>query len=130
MDFRERKVTIVDKKTLLGGVIGAILMLIFVLGPLIISGFSDAAFFFQDNLFFTLVIMLLSPIAGGFIAGLIGKYNPRRAGLIAGFVGSMVLFMLWLVFSGVTWQAMISGLVVLFVWVFLARIGAGLSLTH
>lgn len=74
--------------------------------------------------------MLLSPIAGGFIAGLIGKYNPRRAGLIAGFVGSMVLFMLWLVFSGVTWQAMISGLVVLFVWVFLARIGAGLSLTH
>jgi hypothetical protein len=116
-----------DKDTLLGGITGAILMMIFALGPLIWSGFFEAAFFAQDNLFFNLVMMLLSPIAGGFIAGFIGRSNPRRAGLLAGLGGGMVLFSIWLVISGVSWQAMISGLVVIFVWIFLASIGAGFS---
>lgn len=116
-----------DRRILLGGIIGALLMLIFALGSLIGSGISEGRFFVQNNLLFNLAMMLLSPIAGGFLAGLISRTNPWRAGLLAGLVGSMVLFILWLVFSGVSWQAMVSGLVVVFVWTFLARIGSGFS---
>ena len=112
---------------LLGGVAGAMLMLIFVLGLLFWNGFSGAVFFSQENLIINWVMTLLSPIGGGFIAGLIGTSNPRRTGLLAGLAGGMVLCAIWLVFSGITWDAVISGLVVIFVWLFLAGIGAGFS---
>ena len=116
-----------ERPILLGAIIGATLMLIFALGSLLGFGFSEGMYFTQNHPFYALVIMSLSPIAGGFLAGMISRPNPRRAGMLAGLVGSMILFILWLVFSGVSWQAVVSGLVVVFVWTFLARFGARLS---
>lgn len=116
-----------DKRSSLAALIGAVMMVIFALGPLIWSGFSEVGFVSQDDLFFNLVMMLLSPTAGGFVAGLISKANPKCAGLLAGLGGGMALFTFWLVFSGVSKETVISGLVVVFVWMFLAWIGAGFN---
>jgi hypothetical protein len=119
-----------DRKILLGGIVGGALILIFALGPLIGFGILEGGNIAQDSLLFTLAMMFLAPIAGGFLAGLISRADPHRAGLLAGLVGSMALFILYLVFSGVSWQATVSGLVVVFVWTFLARIGSGFAATR
>ena len=117
-----------DKRVIWGGVAGGGVTLIFALGILLIfNRFSLVFVTSTDNMLINLAAILLAPIAGGFLAGIIAVEKPRLAGLIAGLGASLFVFILWLVISGLVMESALSGLVISFVWVFLARIGAGFS---
>jgi Na+/proline symporter len=112
----------------LAGVAGALMMLVFAFSSLlIINGFSLDQIALPSNALLSLIIMLMSPIAGGFLAGLIAQEKPRQAGLIAGLIAGLVVLIAWLVMVGYLWETLLSGLVVMFVWIFLSRLGSGFS---
>jgi hypothetical protein len=112
----------------LGAVFGALVMLIFAFGTLlVINGFSLDQIALPSNALFSLIIMLISPIAGGFLAGLIVHEKPRLAGFFAGLMAGLVVLIAWLVVVDFLWETLLSGLVVTFVWIFLSRLGAGFS---
>ena len=74
----------------------------------------------------SVITILITPIAGGFTAALIGKSNPHRAGSIAGLGASLVILIAWLTIMGISGSTLLSGLVIGFIWVVLARITSGL----
>jgi hypothetical protein len=116
------------KKVILGGIMGGLTTLLFSLGSLLLfNRFSLNSLYTPDNLLLNLVTMLISPFAGGFLAGLIGQSSPKRAGLLAGLGASLIIIIAWVVISGLSWSAILNGLIVGFVWVVLSRIGAGIS---
>ncbi len=117
-----------DKKVILGGVGGGLVILAFALSILlIVNSFFPGMVANGDNLLVGMIPLLLAPIAGGFLAGLIGRPNPRQAGLIAGLLASLVIFIGWLVIVGLSVETILSGLVIIFLWVILARLFAGFS---
>jgi Na+/proline symporter len=66
------------------------MMLVFAFSSLlIINGFSLDQIALPSNALLSLIIMLMSPIAGGFLAGLIAQEKPRQAGLIAGLIAGL-----------------------------------------
>ena len=71
--------------------------------------------------------MLLAPVAGGFLSGLIGKSNPLQAGLIAGLLAGLVVFIGWIAYAGLQVESILSGIVIVFLWVILARVMAGFA---
>ncbi len=117
-----------NRKVVLGGVVGAVVIFLISFGLLMLSTqlLTDLAAS-TTNLVVSLVIFLLAPLGGGFLAGKIGKPNPLRAGLVAGAIaGALILFVFLLIF-GFSFQTLLTGLVVVFVWVILSRISAGFS---
>jgi hypothetical protein len=117
------------RKTFLGGMIGATLMIAFSFGAslLLANAFSISLIFSTENNFLKVVVYILIPIAGGFMAGLVAQNNPRQAGLLAGWLASMFLFLFWLASAGLTWPAIGSGLVLIFIWIFFGRLGGGFA---
>lgn len=115
-----------NKKWVLGAVIGAFTILGFSIIMLVsLTSFLAKVVSAPAVTILSLITLLLAPIAGGFLAGLIGKSDPRRAGLFAGLSASLVILAAWLVISGVTYQTFVSGLIIGFMWVFIARTAAG-----
>jgi hypothetical protein len=123
-----RRDLLMNKKVGLGGVAGALVMLIFAFGSLLVfNGFSLDQIAMASNALLSLIIMLMSPIAGGFLAGLIAQQRPQQAGLLAGLAAGLVVLIAWLLLVGFSWESLLSGLVVSFVWIFLSHLGAGFS---
>lgn len=119
-----------DKRVIFGGVVGALVIVAFALGsPLSLNRFSLDSISW-NNLLLSLVVLLMAPIAGGFLAGWIGDKNPRQAGLLAGFGAGLVLLIAWSVIVGCSLEASLSAVVIGFIWVFLSRVGAGFSSTR
>jgi hypothetical protein len=117
-----------DKKGVIGAVLGAGITLIFSLGSLLVlNNFSLERITPESNGPFGLLIVLMAPIAGGFLAGIFYQKNPHQAGLFAGFGASLVLLIPWLVISGFSWAGVLGGLIIGFVWIFLSRLGGGFS---
>jgi len=117
-----------NKKVIFGGILGAALIFVISFGLLLLfnqalSDLADAT----TNLVVSLIIFLLAPVAGGFVGGMVGSSNPRRAGLIAGALAGVMILAAFLIVFGFSLQTMLSGVVVLFVWVILARVSAGFS---
>ena len=69
-----------DKRVILGGVIGGIVILAFGFSILLIVNSFFPTLVAGSNIWIGLVPMLLAPVAGGFLSGLIGKSNPLQAG--------------------------------------------------
>jgi hypothetical protein len=115
-----------DKKIILGGAVGAltILLLTFVIFFGLIS-FSDGVTASPTNTVISVITILLAPIAGGLLAGLIGRSNPQKAALIAGLSASIIIFVAWLVLTGFAGSTFLSGLVIVFIWTVLARMTSG-----
>jgi hypothetical protein len=117
-----------DRKVVLGGIGGGLVILAFALSILlIINSFFPGLIANGSNLLIGMIPLLLAPIAGGFLAGLIGRTNPLQAGLIAGLLASLVVFIGWLVVVGLSVETILSGLVIVFLWVILARLFAGFA---
>lgn len=110
------------KKVILGGFVGAgvILATAFAI-LLVLNSIFPGVVTDTPNMFISLIPFLLAPAAGGFLAGLVGQANPLRAGLIAGVVASAIVFIAWLALVGFSLRTLLSGLVVVFVWIVLAR---------
>jgi len=112
----------------LGGLVGALVILMFSFGLLlVINGFSLDQIALPVNAILSLVIMFVSPVAGGFLAGLIAQEKPHGAGIIAGLMAGLVVVIAWLALMGIFWETLLSGLLLIFVWIFLSRLGAGFS---
>ena len=108
--------------------IGALVIVMIAIGlPLLFNNFRMTLDGSASNLAFSLIAVLLGPVAGGFLAGWIGRPKPRQAGLIAGTIASLLVLAAWLVITGVSLQTFISGGVVVFVWVVLARLASGFA---
>ena len=117
-----------EKKVILGGVLGAAAMLLFTISLLfVVSEFSTGSVLTGGATVVGIIAVLLSAVAGGFLAGLIGHSNPRRAGLIAGLGAGVVLSAAWLVISGMTFQSIISGTAIIFTWGIIARVAGGFA---
>lgn len=122
------KNVISSNRAVLGGVLGALITLLFSLGSmLLLYDFSLDFLLTIRNLPLGLIVLLLAPIAGGFSAGLIGHDLAHQAGLIAGIGASLVFVIAWLLFSWGSWEEVLSGLVIGFVWVFLTHLGSGFA---
>ena len=101
------------KRVIWGGVAGGGVTLIFALGILLIfNEFSLALVTSTNNMLVNLAAILLAPVAGGFLAGLIAGKNPHLAGLIAGLEASLVVFILWMAISGLVMESVLSGMVI------------------
>ena len=117
-----------NRKVALGGILGAVLIFVFSFGLLLLFNQKLLTLTASTtNLLVSLIIFLLAPIAGGFFGGMIGKPNPQRAGLIAGTLAGVMLLAGFSFVSGFSFQTLLTGLVVLFVWVVLARTSAGFA---
>ena len=115
------------KRVILGGVVGGIVILAFAFSILLIVNSLFPELVTGSNLWIGLVPMLLAPVAGGFLSGLIGKTNPLRAGLIAGVIAGLVVFVGWVAYVGLQVETILSGIVIVFLWVILARAMAGFA---
>ena len=116
-----------NKNVILGGIVGAVVILFFTIGILWGFGsFSDQWGSSPANMVTSVITILITPIAGGFAAALIGKSKPHRAGSIAGLGASLVILIAWLTIMGISGSTLLSGLVIGFIWVVLARIASGL----
>ena len=117
-----------NKKVVLGGVIGSLVIFLISIGLLLLFNqiLMELAVS-TTNLVVGLVIFFLAPVGGGFLAGRIGRPNPLRAGLIAGSIASLMILISFLLIFGFTVETLLSGLVVVFVWVIISRISAGFS---
>lgn len=116
-----------DKRVIFGGGIGGIVILAFAFSILLIVNSFFPALVSGSNLWVGMAPLLLAPVAGGFLAGLIGKANPPQAGLIAGLIAGLVVFLGWVVYVGLHIESILSGIVIVFLWVILARIMAGFA---
>ena len=116
-----------DKRVILGGLVGGIVILAFAFSILLIVNSFFPALAAGANLWIGLVPIILAPVAGGFLSGLIGKSNPMQAGLIAGLLAGLVVFVGWLAYAGLQLETVLSGVVIVFVWVILARVMAGFA---
>jgi hypothetical protein len=117
-----------NKKVISGGVIGALVIFLISFGLLLLLNqiLTDLAIS-TTNLVVSLIIFLLAPVGGGFLAGLIGSPNPLRAGLLAGSIAGLMILVSFLLIFGFSFQTLLSGLVVVFVWVILSRVSSGFA---
>jgi hypothetical protein len=117
-----------NRNVVFGGVIGGILIVAFSIGLLLIFNEISVDFLSSiSNVLISGIIILLAPIAGGFVAGKMGVSNPRQAGSIAGLSASLILAVSWLIFSGFNLQNLLTGLVLGFMWIVLARLASGFA---
>jgi hypothetical protein len=117
-----------EKKVILGGVLGGLTILaVGVVVLLAFNGFAPGLLANTSNVLIGLIPLVVAPIAGGFLAGLIARNDPKRAGLIAGLLAALVLLIGWLIVVGLTLDTIVGGLAVGLVWVILARIFAGFA---
>ena len=117
-----------EKKVIFGGIAGAAVIIVFTLAlTLVFDSFLTELISSTSNVLISLLVVLLAPIAGGFLAGLVGKSNPLQAGLLAGLIAGVFMFIAWLVIVGFSLETVLSGLVILFVWVVLARVASGFA---
>lgn len=117
-----------DKKVIIGGLVGALVTLMFALGILfLLEGLLSELISSISNLAVSFITILLAPVAGGFLAGLIGRSNPLQAGLIAGVAAGIILFAAWVVITGFSIETLLSAVVIIFVWVVMARLASGFA---
>lgn len=117
-----------DKKVFIGGIVGGAVTLVFAFTLLLVlNGFFMDFAAISNNAVVGIITILLTPVAGGFLAGLIGRQDPRKAGLIAGLTASLFIFAAWLVVSGLSFQTILTGLAIVFVWVMLSRLSGGFN---
>lgn len=120
-----------DRKIFYGSLIGAGVIFVISFGLLLIFNQLLANLAVSTtNLMVSLIIFLLAPVGGGFLAGKIGKPNPRRAGLFAGVLASVLILIAFLLVFGLSLEMLLAGLVVAFVWIVLARMSAGFAKTR
>lgn len=116
-----------NKRVILGGVVGGVVVLAFAFSILLLFNGALPALTSGSSLWVSLLPMMLAPVAGGFLSGLIGKTNPRQAGLIAGSLAGLVIFVGWVILSGLSLETVLSGVVIVLLWVVLARTMAGFA---
>ncbi len=114
-----------NKRVILGGVVGGVVILAFAFSILMLLDGVLPALTSGSNLWMGWLSMMLAPVAGGFLSGLIGKPNPLKAGLIAGLLAGLIVFIGWVVYAGLSVETILSGIVIVLLWVVLARVMAG-----
>lgn len=114
------------KKVLIGSAAGAFTTLFLTFGILFgLTAFSDGLTTSTANTVISTITILLAPVAGGFLAGLIGRTNPKKAGLFSGLSASLVILIAWLILTGISSSTLVSGVVIIFIWVLLSRLASG-----
>lgn len=119
-----------NKKVFIGGMVGGAVTLVFAFTLLfVLNGLFMDLVSLSNNVVVGFITLVLAPVSGGFLAGLIGRHDPRKAGLIAGLTASLFVFAAWLLVSGLSFQTILTGLAIIFVWVMLSRVGGGFNKT-
>jgi len=117
-----------DRKTIIGGIVGAIVTLLFALGILyFMESVIKLMLSSISNVVISLLTILLAPMAGGFLAGLISPVKPLKAGLITGLTAGIFILIAWVVIMGFSYGTLLSGCMIVFVWVVLARLASGFA---
>lgn len=118
-----------DIKVILGGIIGGLLIIVFALAILlIVNSVLDVGESSVGTIILIFVPLILAPFGGGFLAGKFGKLNPRQSGIIAGLLAGLFIMMAWFFINNLNMETLISGVLILVMWVILAVLASGLSL--
>ena len=119
-----------NKKVLIGGMVGGAVTLVFAFALLLVlNGLFMDLVSISNNVVVGFITIMFAPVAGGFLAGMIGRQDSLKAGLIAGLTASLFVFAAWLLVSGLSFQTILTGLAIIFVWVVLSRVGGGFNKT-
>ena len=116
------------RKLILGGVAGGAVTLIFALSLVFVmnSLFPDQ-FSLSSAGLTGLAPVLLAPMAGGFLAGLLAKGQAKQAGWIAGGLAGAVILIGWIVLMGFSYQVTLRGVVLCLVISLVARLFSGFA---
>lgn len=75
----------------------------------------------------SILILLVAPYAGGFLAGLIARGDRHRIGVITGAVSSVIISIYALTFLDFNIKTILILFLLIVFWTFLARLGARMS---
>ncbi|MCJ7696008.1 MAG: hypothetical protein MUO40_11385 [Anaerolineaceae bacterium] len=77
--------------------------------------------------FLSILIIVISPLAGGFLTGLLVKNRREVAGLISGIGSSIIISIAAILLLGFTNQYLLIEIFLIVSWAFLSRLGATLA---
>jgi len=75
----------------------------------------------------SILMIIVSPLAGGFLTGLLVKNRREVAGLISGLGSSIFISITAIILLGFSYQILIIVIFLIVSWAFLSRLGATLS---
>jgi hypothetical protein len=117
-----------ERRVLLGGLVGGLVTLLFAFSIVFLLNSYLPGFYASDGSWaLGLLPLLLAPMAGGFLAGVIAKQNVRKAGSIAGGLAGIVILVGWLFLMGGSFAMALRGAVVALVIFAFARTFSGFA---
>ena len=118
------------RKGVLGGVIGAVVTLLFLYSYFYLWNvyFSDISSFLILGCSISWTLQFMAPMAGGFLAGLIAKEDAKLAGWLAGSLAGLVMIIALAIPNGYTLETFVGTLVEMVVLVVISRVFAGFAM--
>lgn len=115
-------------KVVLGGIVGGVVILLFAFFMVfVVNSYFPGLYAGKTSWLVGLVPVLLAPMGGGFLAGIIARQETRKAGTIAGALAGVLILIAWVVVMrggfGMVLRGVVLGLIVLA----LARAFAGFA---
>lgn len=116
------------RKMILGGLVGGMVTLIFAISLVFVMNtlLSDQISIDASG-WMSLVPVLLAPMAGGFLSGLLAKEQAKQAGWIAGGLAGAVIMIAWIVLMGFNYQMILRGVVLCLVIAVVTRVFSGFA---
>ncbi|MBG0770737.1 MAG: hypothetical protein H0S82_03465 [Anaerolineaceae bacterium] len=116
------------QKVILGGVVGGLVTLIFAISLVfVMNSLLPDQFSFGTTGLTGLVPVLLAPMAGGFLSGLLAKEQAKQAGWITGGLAGTVILIGWIALMGFNLQTTLRGVVLCMVVAIIARLFSGFA---
>lgn len=116
------------RKIIISGAVGGIIILLFAFSIVyLMSDMFPELLSGGANSLSGLLPVLIAPMAGGFLAGLLAKEKANQAGWIAGGLAGIVILIGWIFLMGFSFQTALRGLVLGVVIAFIARVFSGFA---
>ena len=115
-------------RVIFGGIAGGIVILLFAFFMVfLLNSYIPGLYTNETSWLIGLVPVILSSMAGGFLAGIIAKQDVRKAGMIAGGLSGAVILVAWVVIMPGGWAVALRGVVIALVVLAFARAFSGFA---
>ncbi len=116
------------RRVILGGLTGGMVTLLFVFSiAFLFNSFLPGIYTSGENWILGLLPLLLAPMAGGFLAGVIARQDLRKAGTIAGGLAGIVILVGWLFLMSGSFTMVLRGAVIALIVFAFARTFSGFA---
>jgi hypothetical protein len=115
-------------RVILGGIAGGVVILLFAFFMVyLLNSYLPGIYAGETSWLIGLIPMILSSIAGGFLAGIIARPDVRKAGMIAGGLAGAVIMVAWVVIMPEGLAVALRGVVIALVVLAFARAFSGFA---